>query len=370
MRIRAGWATAVVAVAGALASAEARADDGRWTPSAADAAAQRAAMPVRVPVQRPAGDVWLASQWADGPPAPPTPPRTEPGVDVVAPRPTPTFVPPAPVGPPEVEYPAGGGWSPTGLWTDTRLGPASQPEWTTDRRWARVRAYVLPPGQVEFESWYRGEFKKHDAGDVHQLQEEVSIGLPHRLQLDFYLNFEDTREESMHYIETQLEMRYALADWDCLWGNPTLYLEYRIHEDPDESDAIEAKLLLSDDLAPKWRWGANLIYERELKNEQEETMGLSAALSYTVCDRRLEVGAEAQFEHTTVLGARDDPEYTFYFGPSVQFRFGERTHLDVAPLFGLTDDSDKMRLFIVFGIDIGPDGANGGWLNPISAASR
>ncbi len=305
----------------------------------------------------------LALLAADEPPAAP-PPRVEPGVEVEGRRPSEQ---PEPV----LEYPAGGGWSPTGLAEDTRLGPAGQPEWTTERRWARVRSYVIAPGQIELESWYRGRYHRHGDGQRHIFQEEIGLGLPHRFQFDFYLNFQqDDPGRDLHFQETQVELRYAFADWGCLPANPTLYLEYRLHDDPSESDAYEVKLLLSDDLGCRWRWGANLTYEREVKGEEEEVFGTTAAISYTVVDQRFSVGAEFQWERATVESSRNDPENTFYLGPSVQFRLGSGTHLDIAPLFGLNDASEKMQLFIVLGIDISPNGTDGGWLNPISAQSR
>ena len=233
-----------------------------------------------------------------------------------------------------------------------------------------MRSYVIAPGQVEFESWYRGEYARHGKGDTHIFQEEVEIGLPGRFQLDFYLNFEDTPDRNFHFDVTQVEGRWALADWDCIPLNPTLYLEYKIHDDPTASDTIEGKLLLSKDLAPRWRWGSNLVYERDLSGEETETLGFTSAFSYTLIDQHLSIGAEFQAERSTVMDARDDPECTYLLGPSVQIRLNHLTHLDIAPLFGLNDASDKMQLFIVLGIDIGGGGGEGHWLNPVSAGSR
>jgi len=360
MRAAHGFA---VALAGAVAVAEAGcawAEDGGFVRSADEVRAAVAAAPARATLvpTRPT----LAFAPADPPPADGPPPERLPGVTVYGPRPAPTFA---------EQIPFGGGWTPTGLSEDKRIGPAGQPEWTTDRRWARVRSYVIAPGQVEFEIWYRGRFKKKGQGDDrHIFQEELSVGLPHRFQVDFYLNFEDERTNTFHFAETQIELRYALADWDCIPWNPTIYLEYKLHDDRDEADVAEVKLLFSKDLSPRWKAGVNLTYERETRGELEEVLGATAAVSYTVLDQRLSVGAEAQYERATVRSARDDPEHTFYLGPSVQIRTSNTTHLDIAPLFGLTEDSQRMQLFVVFGIELGGCGGEGGWLNPISASSR
>jgi hypothetical protein len=361
------WATATVSiVALSIGAGQALAGDDATAPSLDDVRAATAALPRAVSVSGPDRGAYSMFAPVDPPPpaAPPVP-RTEPGVTVYG---QPSGAPTATMA---ETVPYGGGWSPTGLGEDTRLGPAGQPEWTTERRWARVRSYVIAPGQVEFESWYRGRYKRNGQGeDRHIFQEELSVGLPHRFQVDLYLNFEHEDSNHFHFAETQAEVRWALADWDCIPWNPTLYFEYKLHDDPTEPDVAEGKLLFSKDLAPRWKAGVNLTYEKELKGEEEEIFGATAAVSYTVCDQRLSVGAEFQWERATVETARNDPENTFYAGPSIQFRTSSTTHLDVAPLFGLNDASQRMQLFIVFGIEIGGSGGEGGWLNPISASSR
>jgi len=373
-----GWTRLVAAGFGALgaigAAGSARADDvgGPMLPLAPTADEVRlaaAAAPQAVSVVAPR-TTFVAMRPAD-PPLPPgpggTPPpvRTEPGVTIYGER----------SGPPQAtlaeQHPYGGGYSPTGLAEDTRPGPAGQPEWTTERRWARVRSYVLAPGQVEFESWYRGRYKKKDQGDdLHIFQEEVSVGLPHRFQLDFYLNFEHEESNHFHFAETQVEARYALADWDCLPWNPTLYFEYKLHDDVGEPDVAEVKLLLSKDIGCRWKAGFNFAWEKEMSHDEEVVLGFSGAVSYTVVDQRFSVGAEFQYERATLEGSRDDPEHTLYIGPSLQFRTSSTTHFDVAPLFGVTEDSQVMQLFLIFGVEIGGAGGEGGWLNPISSRSN
>src|SRR5207248_5263948 len=136
-------------------------------------------------------------------------------------------------------------------------------EWVSQRPWATTRAYVLPTWQVEFESWWKGKFPKHGGAAEHLFQEEIAVGLPWRLQVDLYGNFEKNGDEDAFYSGTQIEVRHALADWGCLFGNPTLYGEWKFNE-RDAPDAWEAKLLLADDFGrdPCWHWGVNLFYER------------------------------------------------------------------------------------------------------------
>ena len=237
-----------------------------------------------------------------------------------------------------------------------RVGPNRQPLWTTHRRFASTRAYVNAPWQVEFESWWEGKFKK--SGDErHRYLQEVGIGLPGRVQLDFYWRVQHETGEDTRWSDFQIEGRWALAKWDCLLWNPTIYLEYKLLE--DEPDVFEAKLLLADDIGCRWQWAANLFYERQLGGSKEVEMGISAALGYTVCDPSFSVGIEAKFEHVTEAGARDDPEIAFLLGPTIQWRPTRNTHLDIAPLFGLTDDSPDAQVYVVFGIDLFPGTSQG-----------
>lgn len=300
---------------------------------------------------------------ADGPGAPPDP-RTAPVVDVQGQRAA-TAAPYAPAVTP-MYTPGGFGAEREGA----RVGPYNQPEWTTQRRWTRVRAYVLAPWQVEVESWWYGKYPEFGEDGTHLFQEEIGIGLPHRFQLDLYGNFEKKPGEDLYYKETQLEVRWALADWGCLPLNPTLYGEYKIRARSEDPDVAELKLLLADELSPRWHWGANLVYERELDGEEEEVLGASAALSYTVCDQRFSVGLEAQVERATVAGARDDAEVEWLLGPSFQVRFNARTHLDVVPLFGLTEESNDLKVYCVFGIDVGPCSVEDRYGGPTALRSR
>jgi len=356
---RVGWVAAAIAaiVSGWAGAGIARADElvplPRPTPdevAATVARVDRAAVPPK--------ELKVAWRAAD---EPPPGPRTMEPVDVYGNRPAPSPVP-APMPTQEPWF---------GPTESAPFGPYGAPEWVSQRRWATTRAYVLPTWQVEFESWWKGKFPKHGGDQEHLFQEEIAVGLPHRFQLDLYGNFEKNEGEDAIYSGTQLELRYALADWDCLWGNPTLYGEWKFNTH-GASDAWEVKFLLADDLgcSPCWHWGVNLFYEREIEDEETEEMGATAALSRSVIDQRLSLGVEAQYERTTVKGSRNDPEQEFLLGPSVQVRFNADTHLDIVPLFGLTEDSPAVEIFVVFGIALGGGSGSGAWGGPASARSR
>ena len=232
-----------------------------------------------------------------------------------------------------------------------RVGPNRQPVWTTHRRFATTRAYVNAPWQVEFESWWEGKFKK-DGSERHRYLEEVSIGLPGRVQLDLYWRVQHETGEPTRYSDFQIEARWALAPWNCLPLNPTLYGEYKILD--DEPDVLEGKVLFAAELGRRWQWALNFFYERQLGGGEEVEMGFSQAFSYTVCDPSFSLGVEMKLEHVTEKGARDDPEIEFLLGPTIQWRPTRTTHIDIAPLFGLTDDSPDAQIYVVFGIDLFP----------------
>lgn len=127
------------------------------------------------------------------------------------------------------------------------VGSYLQPRWTADRRFAGTRTYVIPDGAFEVEYWLKPEIPRKGSTTIEQ-KFEVEIGLPHRFQLDLYLNLDRNGEGGDTNVGTSIEGRYALADWGKLWGNPALYLEYTFGSGGGE-DAIEGKLLLADELA-------------------------------------------------------------------------------------------------------------------------
>src|SRR5438034_9579169 len=106
-------------------------------------------------------------------------------------------------------------------------------------------AYVLPPGAVYAGIIHEGDAFRHGPPD-HLFTEEVEVGLPHRFGVAFELSQErfngDFQNKSF-----SVEARYALADWNKIPLNPTLFAEYKfgtgriLHEErpPEEEMAAE-----------------------------------------------------------------------------------------------------------------------------------
>lgn len=232
---------------------------------------------------------------------------------------------------------------------EQRVGPYAQPRWTARRRFPSTRVYVRPPGTAELEYWLRPTITKDGDTEIRTLY-ELSVGFEPRLQLDLYFRTDQDGDGEEMLIGHQVEVRYALADWGEIWGNPTLYVEWvGLEQRPDK---FEAKLLLGGELAERWHWGSNLVGEFELGGERENEYQLTGGVSYVVADSRLSIGGEAQLIVADVKGDRGDfGTPTVFLGPSIQFKPTERMNVTFAPLVGLTDDSPDFQAFLVVGYE-------------------
>lgn len=229
---------------------------------------------------------------------------------------------------------------------EDRIGSYGQPRWTSHRRFAASRVYVRPEGEIDMEFWGIAKIPKHGP-TKYFTQTEVEIGLPHRFQLDVY---GITRhEEGSHetHEDLALEVRYALADWGEIWGNPALYLEYKFQD--SASDVVESKLLLGDEFCPRWHWATNFIWEQETTEARESVLEMTNGISYTLLDEKLSIGAEAKSEIANEAGGRSQWEENVRVGPSFQYRPVPRMHIDFAPLFGVTESSRRCDVFLIFG---------------------
>jgi len=233
------------------------------------------------------------------------------------------------------------------------IGPQAQPEWTTRRRFSTTRVYLQKqPWEIGFEQWWRGRFFR-DGSAGHLVEEELELGLPYRAQLDLYENWMiDGRRRARHH-DVAVELRYALADWGKIPLNPTLYGEWKFVDRTQGPDVYELKLLLGEQLAPRWHWAFNGILEQEVGKTRATEWAFNQGLSYTMIDSKLSAGLEMEFNHETTKTSRGHPEIRFLLGPSLQWRPTPRFHVDLVPLGGLTHDSPRVEAFVVFGIDFG-----------------
>jgi hypothetical protein len=228
---------------------------------------------------------------------------------------------------------------------EQNVGPYGQPRWTTARRFPSTRVYVVPPGKAEFEFWVRPTWKRDGTVEMRSLW-EMEFGLPHRLQLDLYLRTDQLLDPGGAPAEhgQQIEVRWALADWGRLWGNPTFYLEWvNLYDSPDK---IEPKLLLGGQLAEGWQAGLNLVAELEMGGEREYEYEVTAGLAHPLIDGRLSLGAETRCAVADAAADRGAFTENIRVGPSLQLRLLPRFTVNVAPLVGLTHDSDRAQLLV------------------------
>jgi len=232
-----------------------------------------------------------------------------------------------------------------GLISEDRIGSYGQPRWTADRRFPNTRVYVIPEGKVEFEYWVRPTFG--DEVTTRTLY-EIEFGLPYRLQLDIYLRSDQEGKGDYEWAQ-QLELRYALADWGVIPGNPTIYLEYIRHE--NEADAFEPKLLLGGEIAPRWHWGVNLAMELALGDTREREFEINGGISYTVVDPSFSVGLEGKADFTDEQGSRGSFDDTYLIGPDVQWKPLPAVTINLVGLVGVGQGSPDGQVTLNIGYE-------------------
>lgn len=245
-----------------------------------------------------------------------------------------------------------------------------------------VNAYVLPPGAVFAGLLYQGDALRFNRPD-HVFRQEVEVGLPHRFGLAIENSVEAFRGRTQER-SFSIEARYALADWNKIPLNPTIFVEYKfgigniLHDEgPPERlakgeaeeflaernpkpDAFEVRLLLAQDFGEHFEWAMNGFFEQETGGDRGREYGFAQSVMFPVFlpHERLKFGAEMQFTAFTDKGIRDDPSYRCVVGPTVAWKPSRNTRLDVSPLFGVTRDSPRASVFVVFSMLFGTGGAH------------
>src|ERR1700730_5097509 len=88
-----------------------------------------------------------------------------------------------------------------------------------------TNAYVLPPGAIYTSLIYEDavvHFRKPD----HDFTIETEAGLPYRINIAMETDIEHYADETQ-IRSFSLEARYAFADWNKIWLNPTIFAEYK-----------------------------------------------------------------------------------------------------------------------------------------------
>jgi hypothetical protein len=219
---------------------------------------------------------------------------------------------------------------------EERIGDYAQPRWSATRRFPNTRVYVRPPGSFGLEWWTQTKQSLRDSHEVRNRSDyEMEIGLGHRLQLDMYLETEQAPHwgSALQVAREKAELRYALADWGVIPLNPTLYAEFvRQNGAPP---MVELKGLFGDQLAPRWHFGANVVWEHLLGANQTNEWSLTTGLSYSVTDTTFSIGGEIVFETLDESGHRlTFDNWELLAGPSIAWAPVPPMHLLFVGLLG------------------------------------
>ena len=233
-----------------------------------------------------------------------------------------------------------------------------------------TQAYVLPPWAFFFGEIYEGQGFRHGPPD-HLFTQEIEMGLPYRFGVAAEGKFE--RFNGGGGAETvSLEARWALADWNKIPLNPTLFAEYKFgvgtirheegppppagEEEEEEGgplkvpDAYEFRLLLAQDFGERFEWAMNWFFEKENTGDRGREWGFSQSAMTPIFlpNERLKVGVEMEYKNFTAKDTRGNPMNSFVIGPTVAWKPTPQTRLDISSLFGCTDDSPVADVFVVF----------------------
>jgi hypothetical protein len=236
-----------------------------------------------------------------------------------------------------------------------------------------TQAYVLPPWAFFFGELFEGQGFRHEPPD-YLFTQEIEMGLPYRFNIAAETELE--RFNGGGGVQTvSLEARWALADWNKIPLNPTLFAEYKFgvgtirHEEvppppggggeaeeeeeggpPKVPDAYEVRLLLAQDFFERVEWAMNWFFEKENTGDRGREWGFSQAAMMPVLlpNERLKVGIEMLYKNVTTKDTRGDAVNSFVIGPTVAWKPTAQTRLDISPLFGCTHDSPVADIFVAF----------------------
>ena len=232
-----------------------------------------------------------------------------------------------------------------------------------------VNAYVLPPWSFFFGELYEGQGFRHGPPD-HLFTQEIEMGLPYRFNVAAEAGFERFNGGGGAR-SVSLEARWALADWNKIPLNPTLFAEYKFgvgtirHEEvppppgggeeeesgpPKVPDAYEVRLLLAQEFFERVEWAMNWFFEKENTGDRGREWGFSQAVMTPILlpEERLKVGIEMQYRNVTTKDTRGDPVNSFVIGPTVAWKPTAQTRVDISPLFGCTHDAPIADVFVAF----------------------
>lgn len=243
-------------------------------------------------------------------------------------------------------------------------GGYGQPQWAErSRASATTKLYVLSPFEVFVGLLSESDFLRH-SNSVHDLTQEIEIGLPSRFELDFE-NHVGLAGNRAAETEASIGARYALAVWNKIPLNPAVSATYRfgtgdrLAERFDRSahqmqaNGYELRLLLGQEFVPRVQWAANLFFQHDLGSGHDRQVGFTQDIAYLAIADKLEVGVEMRYTNATRRLEKRSSANEFVIGPSVNWKPNLHTVVSVAPLFGCTTDSPRVALLASISLEFG-----------------
>ncbi len=231
-----------------------------------------------------------------------------------------------------------------------------------------TKSYVLPPFSFELETIYEGDAFRHGP-PRHSFTQEMEMGLP--LRFDVAVQNEVARFAGDTDDRISLTGRYALADWNKVPLNPTVFAEYKFGIGHAIPDAAEFGIILSHDFRHMVEWAMNWSVEQEVNGNQSTAWGFAQSVEVPVLlpEERLEVGVEMQYRHAEQATRGTNQPRGFVIGPTLAWRPTKSARFDFSPLFGCTGESPRVEIFAVFSLSLGKPLA-GEAETPASARNR
>ena len=231
------------------------------------------------------------------------------------------------------------------------LGGYGQPQWAErSRASSTTKLYVLSP--YEF---FAGIISESDLenGTKHELTQEIEVGLPHRFEIDLENHLGVAKRADERSIG--IGARYAFAAWDAVPLNPAIAAAYNFGIGRnaggrgDQPDSYEFRLLVGQEFVPRVQWASNLFFQQEVGGERNCEVGFTQDVNYVVIPDKIGLGVEVRYRHETSRRAGNE----FIIGPSGVWKPGRHIVVSGAPLFGCTDDSPAVALFLSISLEFG-----------------
>lgn len=239
----------------------------------------------------------------------------------------------------------------------TELGEYAQPAWAERSRLSSTTSvYVLSPYEMFVGNIWEGDFPRQGKS-AHDFVHEIDFGLLHRFELGLE-NELGLIGGDAHETAATFEARYAFANWNALLLNPAISLEYifgvgkSVKTLQRQPNALAVRLLLGQNFGDHFGYGLNFALQQDVSHDSGREFEIAQTITYGMMKGKLELGAESRYMHMTGRG-RVDEQDQLVIGPSFGGKPTRQIRVGLSPLFGCTDDSPRVSLFLIVSYEFG-----------------